>query len=225
VLGLLVGGIASTVGDLLGSAAMRDYIRTLGGTSGLTDAFLSTELGFVGVAAAAYGISAAMRMHTEEVQGRAEPLVASGVSRVRFAASHLVLAVLGTSALLLVVGVTAGAAYAVSVGDPGQVLRVTAAALDRLPAVWVLTAVVMALHGLAARATSLDWTVLGAVLVVGEFGPLMRLPGWTLRLSPFEQLPDLPGGAFSVAPLVALTGVAAGLAVVGGAAYARRDLV
>jgi ABC-2 type transport system permease protein len=224
LLGLVLGGIASTIQSLLGSSAMQDYIQTLGGTSALEDAFLSAELGIVGVAVAGYGISAAMRIHSEEVQGRAEPVLAAGVSRVRFTASHLGVAVLGTALLMLVSGLAAGAAYARSVGDGSQVLRLTAAALARLPAVWVLTAVVVLLHGIAERWTALAWAVLVAVLVLGEFGPLMQLPGWTLELSPFEHLPALPGGTFDALPLLWLTMVAVALAAIGTMAYTRRDV-
>jgi ABC-2 type transport system permease protein len=224
LLGLMLGGIVSTVGDLLDSPSMRDYIQTLGGTSALEDAFLSTELSIVGVAVAGYGISTAMRMRAEETQGRAEPLLAAGVSRRSFTAAHLAVALLGTALLMLLTGAAAGVAYATSVGDGAQVLRVTAAALVRLPAVWVLTAVVVLLYGVAARWTSVAWAVLVGVLVVGEFGPLMQLPGWTLALSPFDHLPDLPGGAFDAVPLLVLTGVAGAMVAVGGAAYSRRDL-
>jgi ABC-2 type transport system permease protein len=224
LLGLLLGGIASTVQDLLTSSAMQDYVRTLGGTTALADAFLSTELSIVGVAVAGYGISAAMRMHSEETQGRVEPVLATGVSRLSFVSSHLGVAVLGTSLLMLVTGAAMGASYAVSVGDGAEVLRLVAAALVRLPAVWVLTAVVILLHGVAQRWASLAWAVLVAVLVVGEFGPLMRLPAWTLNLSPFEHLPELPGGTFDAVPLLATTGLALALCAIGGVAYARRDI-
>jgi ABC-2 type transport system permease protein len=224
LLGLLLGGIVSTVNDLLDSPSMREYVQTLGGTSGLEDAFLSTELSIIGVAVAGYGISAAMRMRIEEAQGRAEPLLASGVSRLGYTTSHLAVALLGTALLMLVTGAAVGTAYALSAGDGTQVLRVTAAALIRLPAVWVLTAVVILLHGIAARWTPLAWAVLVGVLVVGEFGPLMRLPAWTLGLSPFDHLPDLPGGTFEAVPLLVLTGVAAAMVAVGSAAYSRRDV-
>ena len=224
VLGLMLGAIAATIGDLLGSAGMRDYIQTVGGTSALEDAFLSTELSITGVAVAGYGISAALRMHSEESQGRAEAVLATGVSRWRFTAAHLGVAVLGTTLLMLVTGIAVGTAYAASIGDPGQVARVTGAALVRLPAVWVLTAVVMLLYGIAARWSVLAWAVLVAVLVVGEFGPLMDLPDWTLRLSPFDHLPALPGGSFDAVPLLWLTAVAAALTAAGSMAYARRDV-
>lgn len=224
VLGLLLGGSVSTIQDLLRSSGMQSYIRVLGGVSVLEDAFLSTELGIVGVAVAGYGISAAMRMHSEELQGRADPVLATGVTRLSYTWSHLVMAVLGTSVLMLVSGLAVGATYAMSVGEPRQVLRVTAAALVRLPAVWVLTAVVMLLHGITERWTALAWAVLVGVLVIGEFGPLMDLPAWTLRLSPFEHLPELPGGAFQSAPLLWLTLLAAAMAVVGSFAYTRRDV-
>jgi ABC-2 type transport system permease protein len=52
----------------------------------------------------------------------------------------------------------------------------------------------------------------------------MDLPSWTLDLSPFQHVPALPGSAVTVVPLLELTAVAAGLTVLGVAAFRRRDL-
>ncbi len=87
-----------------------------------------------------------------------------------------------------------------------------------------MTALVLALFGVAGRLTALAWVALGAVVVVGEFGPIMDLPSWTLDLSPFAHVPSLPGADLTWSSLVALTAVAAALAAGGVAAFRRRDL-
>jgi ABC-2 type transport system permease protein len=224
VLGTALGSIASTIDDLLDNERFRFYIELLGGVSVLEDAFLSAELGIAAVAVSAYGIGAAQRMRSEESQGRAEPLFAAGVSRTAYAVSHLVAALAGTALLLLAAGLSIGAAHALATGDPGQVGRLVAAALVRLPAVWVMTATVMAFYGVAGRLTALAWVLLVGVLVVGEFGPLMDLPAWTLDLSPFAHVPPLPGGDFEAGALLWLTLIAAALAAFGILAFRRRDL-
>jgi ABC-2 type transport system permease protein len=220
----VLGSIASTIDDLFDNAKFAEYLRLLGGVSRLEDAFLSTELGLVALLVSAFGISAAQRMRSEEAQGRAEPLLATGVSRTAYAGAHLVVALAGTALLLVVAGLSVGTAHAVATGDAGQVGRVVGAALVRLPAVWVMTTLVMALFGLAGRLTPLAWVALVGVVVVGEFGPLMDLPSWTLDVSPFAHVPPLPGASLTWSSLGVLTVVAALLAVGGMAAFRRRDL-
>jgi ABC-2 type transport system permease protein len=224
VLGVVLGSIASTISDLFDNEEFAKYLRLLGGVSRLEDAFLSTELGIVGLLAAAFGISAAQRIRSEEAQGRAEPLLATGVSRTSYALADLGVALAGTAVLLVVTGLSIGAAHALATDDAGQVGRVLAAALVRLPAVWVMTALVMALFGIAGRLTPLAWVALVAVVVVGEFGPLMELPAWTLDISPFAHVPSLPGAEVTWSSLLWLTAVAAALAVLGVLAFRRRDL-
>ena len=224
VLGAVLGSIASTVADLFDNARFTEYLRLLGGVSRLEDAFLSTELGLVALLVSAFGISAAQRMHSEEAQGRAEPLLATGVSRTAYAVAHLAVALAGTAVMLAVSGLSIGVAHAAATGDGAQVGRVLGAALVRLPAVWVMTALVMALFGVAGRLTPLAWVALVGVVVVGEFGPLMELPHWTLDLSPFAHVPALPGSDLTWTSSVWLTAVAAALAVGGLLAFRHRDL-
>ena len=224
VLGAVLGSIASTIADLFDNARFSEYLRLLGGVSRLEDAFLSTELGLVALLVSAFGISSAQRMHSEEAQGRAEPLLATGVSRLSYAVAHLVVALAGTALMLAVAGLAIGASHAAATGDPAQVGRVLGAALVRLPAVWVMTALVMALFGVAGRLTPLAWVALVGVVVVGEFGPLMELPHWTLDLSPFAHVPSLPGSELTWTSSVWLTAVAAALAVGGLFAFRHRDL-
>lgn len=69
------------------------------------------------------------------------------------------------------------------------------------------------------------WAVAGAALVLGWIGPALNLPEEVLDLSPFAHLPKLPGAqAFSWAPLLTLTAVAAAFTAAGLAALRRRDM-
>jgi ABC-2 type transport system permease protein len=224
LVGLLLGNIASNVGGFVNSPQAQDFFRRLGGAKALTDTFLATELGIAGVIASAYAIQAAMRLRSEETALRAEPVLATAVGRIRFAASHLVVAMLGGAALLLVAGLGAGIAYAASIHDGSQIGRVVAGALVQVPAVWVLTGIVVAAFGLAPRLVVAGWGALVVFLLLGEIGPLLKLDQRIMDVSPYAHVPRLPGSAFHPTPIVLLTLVAAALIAAGLAGFRRRDI-
>ncbi len=94
----------------------------------------------------------------------------------------------------------------------------------QIPAVWLIVGIVVAAFGLAPRAIVAGWLALVAFMLLGEFGSLFNLNHYVMDISPFAHVPRLPGGAFSVAPMVWLTVIAAGLIVVGLAGFRRRDV-
>jgi ABC-2 type transport system permease protein len=224
VLGLVVGNIASGVGDLLESQEARDLIAKLGGEKSLTDSFLAAELSLLGTIGTAYGVQAALRLRAEETGQRAEPLLATATSRVGWAASHVLMALLGCAALMTVAGLCAGVAYGISVDDPGRVGQVLVAALVQLPAMWLVVGIVVAAYGLVPRLAVAAWAFLVAFLLLGEFGPVLKLSQWVIDLSPWAHVPRLPGADVRALPLVMLVALAAVLTTGGLAAFRRRDL-
>lgn len=224
LLGVVLGSIVGNVADMATSPEARRFVLRLGGVPRLTDAFVSAELGFVALFTTVFGISTVHRLRAEEATGRAEELLATRTSRFRLAASHAVIAVVGTTVLTVTVGLGAGFAHAGSGGNGGMVGQDLTAALVRLPAVWVLVALSLAVYGLAGRWMSVTWGVLVGCLLVGQFGDLMNLPQWTQDLSPYAHVPQLPGGTLDATGMVALVGVAAALGAIGFAAFRRRDL-
>jgi ABC-2 type transport system permease protein len=224
LMGALIGAIASSVGNFLNNANARDFITKLGGEQGLVDAFLAVEFAFAGIFASAYGIQSVMRLRSEETGGRAEPVLATAVGRIRWALSHILIALAGTTVLLALTGVAAGGIRAAQTGDGSQVGRIVVASVAQLPAAWVLTAVAVALFGLAPRLMVAGWVVLAFFVLLGELGPLFDLSQWVMDLSPFAHTPRLPGGTFSAVPDVVLTAIAAVMAAAGLVGVRRRDI-
>jgi len=226
VYGLVIGALATGIGPLVGdNAAARDLFIKLGGQAGLVNALLAAMMGFMGVAAAVYAVQAALRLRGEESSQRAEPVLAAGVGRIRWAWSHLVFAVAGPVVLLLLVGLTTGLVYGAHTGDMGKTVgQLLGAALVQLPAVWVLAGIAVALFGLVPRLAAAAWGALVAFLLLTEFGSFLNLSRWAADISPFSHVPKLPGGTFTATPLLWLTAIAAALIAVGLAALRRRDL-
>jgi ABC-2 type transport system permease protein len=151
VVGIVLGGAGSSVGDMVGQdQSLEEIFTRMGGRAGLVDAYLASVTAIMGLLAAGYAIQATLRLRTEETVGRAEPVLATAVGRLQWAGSHLVFSALGSAAALAATGLTCGLAYGLGAGDVGRQLpRVLAGALVQLPAVWVLAAAAVALVGLA----------------------------------------------------------------------------
>jgi ABC-2 type transport system permease protein len=196
----------------------------LGGASGLRDAFLAAEISVMGLLAAAYAVTAANHLRSEESAGHAEVLLGTATTRIRWASSHYGVALAGAAALMALAGVSIGAGAALAVQDAGLVGRVTVASLAQIPAAWVLAGAALAVFGWVPRLAPAVWGVLLAFVALGEFGVLWNAPGWVMELSPFRHTPLLPVGPDAAPALAGLTVVAAGLAALGFLGWRRRDL-
>ena len=226
LLGVLFGGVAEGVGGMMrDDPNVQEVFARLGGQSGLIDSYFAGVMTIVGLIASAYAVQATLRLRAEETSGRAEPVLATATGRLRWAASHLVFALLGPALTLLTAGLGAGLTYGLAVGNLGHELpRLLGAALVQLPAVWVLAAITIALFGLLPRFSPGGWGPPAICLLIGLAGAGVQLDQWVLDTSPFHHVPRLPGGTTTVAPLITLVAVAAALAVAGLAGLRRRDL-
>ncbi|MFI0217337.1 ABC transporter permease [Streptomyces lydicus] len=224
--GGIFGGIAKGAADLVGgNQQTREIFERMGGQQGLTDAFLATMAGLLGMVASLYAAGAVLRLRGEETGDRAEPVLAGAVGRLRWAAGHLVIAYAGTAVVLACGGLALGASYGLSVGDlGGQLGPVLAAALAQVPAVWTLTGVAVLVFGLLPKATSAVWAVVGGCLALGWLGPSLKFPQWAMDLSPYGHLPKLPGAEATAAPFVWLLALSALFAAAGLAGFRRRDI-
>ena len=202
---------------------MADFFAQLGVAS-VTDAFLSTAMLIMALFATGFTVSSVLRLRSEEVSGRADPLLAAPVGRRRWAWSHLSVALLGTVALALVCGVAMGAAAALVLGEAAKVGELTAAGLVMVPAMWLLAGATLLVYGLLPRWSLAAWALVAWVFVAAMFGILLDLPQWLLNLSPFQHVPALPAASMSWLPIVALMTIAAALIAAGLAALDRRDL-
>jgi ABC-2 type transport system permease protein len=226
LVGLVLGAVARSVGDVLRtSPQLAALFQRIGGERALVDGYLAATMGMVGLLAAAYGLQAALRLRTEEIGLRAEPLLATATSRWRWAAGHLFVAGLGATVLLALAGGVTGVVHGLRTGDvAGQTGRLLAAALVQLPAVLVMVGLAVALFGLAPRLVAVAWAALAGCLLLTWLGQALQLDERLRTLSPFAHIPSLPGGEVRVLPMVLLVVTAVGLTGVGLAGFARRDL-
>ncbi|UGY92728.1 ABC transporter permease [Streptomyces gobiensis] len=227
--GLFFMGVS--YGSILGEAekmlenvtALEEALDEIGGGS-VAESFASMAMVVVAIVASIYVVMAALRPRAEESTGRAEPLLATALSRARWAGSHLAVAMTGGTVLLLLAGLGFGLTGAASVGDSSLLPRLLGAAVAYAPALWVTAGVTVVLFGWLPRASAAAWLVVVYAFVVGYLGQILRFPDWMNNLSPFGHVPRLPAASLDWTPLVILTALAAALVAVGLAGLRRRDL-
>lgn len=224
VFGALMGSLATTVAEFLNNPSARDFFIKLGGEKILVDAYFAVELSISALVAAAFGVQITSHLRWEELAGRAEPILAAAISRIRWILSYMIIAVAGSAGLMLVAGGLSGLTYGIQKGDLGQTWRILAAAAAYIPAIWVVIGIALAAFGLLPRLTSAGWAILVGFILLSELGPLLDLSHWAMDLSPFAHVPKLPGAAFSMTPLLALGAVATGLMTAGLIGARLRDI-
>ena len=222
VFGSIANGIADLVGD---SEQTKEILAKMGGASGIEDAFLGTMAGVFGLCAAVYAVQATLRMRAEESAVLVEPLLATGVSRRQWMASHLVFALVGPALLLTVAGLGAGVTHGLMVHDlAGQVPHVLGGALVQLPAAWVVVGIAVVLFGFLPTYSVAAWAALGLFLVLTMFGPAVQASQVVMDVSPFTHVPKIPGAPFAATPLLWLTAIAVITVGAGMTAFRRRDI-
>ncbi|MFR9779713.1 ABC transporter permease [Micromonospora sp. MS34] len=226
LLGLILGGAAKAAGrSVEGNPQLEEIMARIGGATGLADAYLGATLSLAGLAAAGYGVQAALRMRAEEVAGRTEPLLATETHRSTWLLSHAAFALLGPAVVLAATGLATGLTYGLSVHDvPAELPRMLGAALAQVPAAWVLAGFAVLLFGLLPRLAPVAWGVLAVCVLLGQLGAVLKLSQWLLDVSPFTHTPQTLGPGWSATPLWTLTALALALSALGLASFHRRDV-
>jgi ABC-2 type transport system permease protein len=224
LMGLVLGSVATNVGGFLDSPRMEQFLARLGGRQGLVEAFLAAEVGLIGALLTAYGIVAVHWLHGEEDSGRLENLLATATARLRWAGSHVGLALVSVAVLMLLVGLAIGVGDAASEGSTARIGPLLLAAAGRIPAAWVVIGIAVAVWGQWPRLQWLAWLAFTTFLVLGEFGALWDLPAWARDLSPFAHAPIAPGPNPDYSGIPWLAAAAVLLVGLGLWRFTRRDV-
>jgi ABC-2 type transport system permease protein len=225
VIGMVLGSIAPNVGSMLDSPAARDMMARLGGRGAVEDTLIAAELSITAVIVTCFGIAVVGHGSSDERDGRTEQVLATAVSRSRSLLATLIVALVGSTWLLVVTGAAVTVGYGTAAGGLGDTFaRVMPAALAQAPATWLVTSIAVAAYTLRSRWAVLGWGFLVAFLVVGQLGELLRLPRWVIDLSPYVHVPKMPVEAFAAGPALVLAGLAAALLAAGWWNYRTRDI-
>lgn len=220
VAGLLFGAYADALVEAV--ADLPDVFVEMFGEADLIGGYMAYMAEFLAYLGGAYAVMAVQGYRNEETTGRAEPVLATPMSRWTWLGSNLAVSALGVVAVMVVAGLGTGVGAAVVTGDVGWLPDLLLAHLNQVPAVLVVLGVAALLFGALPRAVGAAWALVGFALFAGTFGPMMELPQAAMNLSPFAHPAELPAEPFAAAPLVALLAVAVIAAAVGLATFRRR---
>ncbi len=225
MLGVVFGDFTTAITDILGSDSAVQQVLAAGAVTHdqLVAAFLVTVLSLVGILAAVPGVQIILKVRSEEMENRVEPIIATTVTRPRYYADNVLLA-LGTSTLCFLLAATligllaGGAGIGISFGD--TILQAAAAA----PAVWTVVAVSVAVVGARPIATLAAWAGVLVSYALTLLGPTFRLPDWALGISPFWHIPHTTAGDADLTGLIWISLFTLGFLIIGFVGFRRRDL-
>jgi len=223
--GVIVGSLLGAVAQMVDDPSIQDLLEKLGGNTGTVEnVYVATEIHFVAVAVAAASIALVLRLVGAERSGLGEVVLATPTSRLRWFGAHVVLPVALSAGLMALIGAVVGVVGPASSADAPTLGASVVATLAALPAVWVMIGVAALLVGALPRFAPFSWGVLLVTFMLTEIGPLTKLPGWLVDVSPFTHLSPLPGGSFQVVSAAILTLIAVALVAAGALAYDHRDV-
>ncbi len=181
--------------------------------------------GIVGVIIALYAVWRLGAARAEEDSQRLEHLLVRPVPRWRWLGGHVLLA---AACAALLAGVTASAMWvgARGAGADLALADALAAMLNGLPAAAIFLGLAVALLGVAPRlVVPVGASTAMAAYVLQAVGPALDWPPVVVAISPFHHLALVPVDPFATTSSLVMVGIGAALAVVGVAAFQRRDLV
>lgn len=223
-LGVVFGYFTRTVKDLFSANPALAEVFAAGASvpADLLAAFLGTVVTLIGIVAAIAGVQIVNRVRTEELEDRAEPVLATAVSRPRYLAPSVLLAFAAPALFILIAGVVIGflaasANIGLNFGDPPL------QAVATIPAVWTVVALAVAIIGARPRVQIASWAGVFASFGLTLLGPSFKLPDWALGISPFYHVPHVAAGTQNWWELVWISLFTLGFLVIGFAGFRRRD--
>lgn len=224
-LGLVFGYFTTSVNDILRADTAVQQVLASGAATGedLISAFLVTVLSLIGILAAVPAIQVMLKVRAEELDDRVEPIMATAVSRPRYYASNVLLALIAAGGYVLVAGTLVAAVAAradLGISFPDAVMQ----AVATVPAVWTAVAISVAVVGARPILSHAAWLGVLASFVLTLLGPTFGLADWVLAISPFWHVPNITGTSPDFSGLIWITILTLLFLVIGFAGFRRRDL-
>ncbi len=224
-IGAIVQSVSETqgIGELLGNLGGLDWMEQIGNR----DSFMGIMIYILALAVSLYAMTAVLRAYKEETENKAEMILAKPVSRTKWMASHLTIALVSSGILMLALGLAVGLVYGLTAGDVGTILpRVLIMCLSKIPAIWFMVGITSLLYGLLpGMVNGISWGFWAFFLLI-EFAWEAQFVDWSvMQWSPFAYshytIPISELSAPASLGLLCLVAVLTGIGLFG---FKQRDL-
>lgn len=228
IIGASYGSILGTIDNFVETSEF--YSMMIGANPDFSTAqmFVSMVNSIMALCAVIPVVMMVLKLHKEEKEGYYVNVLSLAVSRQAYMASYVLIALIAS---ILVQCAAALGIYTSAVAvlpDPGTLTLgyLLKANLVYVPALWCMLGLTILLIGLLPRMTAIIWGYFGFSFFVTFLRRLPDfIPEWLANLTPFTYIPNLPIDEIDYSKLVALTGIGVAMAIIGFAAYRRRDIM
>ncbi len=225
VLGVVFGYFTTAITDLFAADPAITQVLAAGAASAeeIFGAFVKTVTSLIGLITAIATVPMVLRVRTEEMEDRVEPLLATSVARARYYGANVILALAGAAVYMVLAGVilasfASRADIGVTFGDALLQAVVT------IPAVWTVVGVSVLIVGARPVVSLAAWAGVLISFVLTVFGPTFGLDDWVLAISPFYHVPAIATSSQDYAGLGIVMLVGLFFIAVGFTGFRRRDL-
>ncbi|UVF77022.1 ABC transporter permease [Gordonia mangrovi] len=223
---LVIGFMQPSVEQLTqGNEQFDRIMRAVLGDATLSTVFGITMLGFLAVAAGAWGVNLTERLRAEETAGRTEMVLVTPTSRSRYFLAHAGVATAGGVVLMAVAAIGmvlgcgfAGGGWAIPAAHAAQ------SAAAQVPAVLVVITLALALYAIRPVFVHVGWIVVAGALLLGPLAGMFDMPQWVSDLSPYTHTPLVPVDPMRPTPVLVMLCVAAALLTTGLVSFRRRRI-
>ena len=224
-LGFVFGYFTTAITDILGADSAVAQILAAGATThgALVSAFLVTIFSLLGIIAAVPGVQIMLKVRTEELEDRLEPLIATKLRRRTYYASNVLVALAISTACMVIAGLLV-ATLAASADIGADFSDVVVQALATVPATSTVVALSVAVVGARPHVSIAAWAGVVLSFALTILGPTFNLWDWVLAISPFWHVPNVTDADPSWVGLLGVGLVALLFLTIGFAGFRRRDL-
>ena len=166
----------------------------------------------------------AFKLRGEEKDHRAENILSRSVSRTNYLMGYVVMAFAASVIMPFMAVLGLWSASAPTMEVPIAFGSMFKAMMVYVPALWVMLGFAVLFVGLFPKATIFCWGYFGYAFIAGYMGPMLDMPDWAQKISPFGYIPQLPLEEINVFTLVMLSVISAVLICVGFVFYRKRDM-